>query len=355
MTDAVKNSILNKNSFLIYGNNHGYNIDIFNELVEGLEARYSEIFYFDMLGYFIKPQFKKEYHRVSQELDLFEFFKEKDISQRHFDRYIKDICNCLHVMFFDTKVDGQIYLSSLLEDVYHSEYANTFDLDKLIELLGEIINTPKLRLDSTFYNKLDEIDRLKSKHPEDYFFNPDFDKLARNVRLKLEDYLLQDPRNRKFSEAALKWSNNDLAVKYFTKLLNRMNIPMLHKFGNGTKTVPGKINYFQIDRHTMRCSYLDIFLSNVVRKLKISNSPNKPLVIINGKQKDLFKSVSMDVEELFQKCDICFFINSDEDLDSKINYFVEVKIYSHKHKNLSLNTSGVEKSIDNGYTVQYEY
>ena len=351
MKEEVKNSILNKNSFLIYGYDDGYNIDIFNELAEGLEARHREIFYFDTLGYSSKPKFKQEYHRVSQELDLFELFKEKEISQKHFDRYIKDICDCLHAMLFDTKRDGQIFLSSLLEDVYHSEYASMFDFDELIKLLGEIINTSKSRLGNSFYKTLDEIDTLKAKHPEDYFLNPDFDKLAKYVRLLLEDYLLQDSRNRKFSEVALKWSNNDSAVKYFTKLLDRMDIPRLHKFSNGSKTLPGKINYFQIDRHTTHYSYLDIFLSNLVRKLSIYNSTNKPLVIINGKQKDIFKSVSMDVEELFQKCDVCFFINSDEDLDSKINHFIDVKIYANQHKNLSVRNNGSDIYIEYGYRV----
>lgn len=353
MKDEVKNSILNKNSFLIYGYDHGYNIDIFNELVEGLEARYSEIFYFDMISYSDKPKFKQEYHRASQELDLFESFKEKEIPKRHFERYVKDICDCLHAMFFDKKVDGQIYLTSLLQNVYRSEYANTFNFDVLIELLGDIINASESRRGNTFYKTLDELDRFKLKHPEDYYSHTDFDKLAKNVRLQLERYLLLDHRSRKYSEVALELSNYDSGIEYFTKLLEKMNITASHKFGNGSKTMPGKINYFQIDRYTTRCNYLDMFLSNLVRKLIIYNSTNKPLIIINGKQKDLFKSVSMGVEELFQKCDVCFFINSDEDLDSKINYFVDVKIYSHKHKNLSLHPSGVEKRIENDYTVHY--
>lgn len=353
MKDEVKNAILNKNSLLIYGYDHGYNIDIFNELAEGLEAKHSEIFYFDMLTYMYQPKFKQEYHRVSSELDLFGFFKEKEISQRHFDRYIKDICNCLHSMLFDTKVDGQIYLMSLLEDVYHLEYANTFNLDKLIELLGEIINTPQYRIGTDFFKTLDEIDGLKSKHTEDYFVNSNFDKLTKEARLKLEDYLLQNPSNRKFSEVALKWSNNDSAVKYFTKLLDRMNIPRLYKFSNVTKTVPGKINYFQMDRYTTRCNYVDIFLSNLVRKLNIYKSVNKPLIIINGTQKDLFKSVSMDVEELFQKCDVCYIINRDEDLDLRINHFMDVKVYANQHKNLSVRNNGSDIKIEHGYSVSY--
>lgn len=353
MKDEVKNAILNKNSLLIYGYDHGYNIDIFNQLAEGLEAKHNEIFYFDAMDYSSKPKFKQEYHRVSQELDLFEVFKEKDISQRYFDRYIKDICNCLHSMLFDTKVDGQIYLSSLLEDVYHSEYASAFDLDKLIELLGEIINTSKSRIGANFFKTLDEIDSLKSKHTEDYFADSNFDKLAKKARLQLENYLLQNSSNRKFSEVALKWSNNDLAVKYFTKLLDRMNIPRLYKFSNVTKTVPGKINYFQMDRYTTRCNYVDIFLSNLVRKLNIYKSANKPLIIINGTQKDLFKSVSMDVEELFQKCDVCYIINRDEDLDLRINHFMDVKVYTNQHKNLSVRNNGSDIKIEHGYSVSY--
>lgn len=353
MKDDIKTSIFNKNSFLIYGYDQGYNIDIFNELTEGLESRHNEIFYFDMVDYGVKPNFKKELNRVPQQYNLFEFFKEKEISKMHFDRYIQDICDCLHAELFDTKVDGQIYLKHLLEAVYQSDDSSTFDVDELIKLLGNIINTSKFKIDKEFFNTLDQIDSLKSKYPDDYFTDHAFDKLAKDARLLLEQYLFEDPSKRNYSDVVLKWSNYDLGVKYFTKLLERMNIPLLKKFSNVPKTVPGKINHFQINHYTMRCNYLDMALSSIVRKCKIDNSPNRPLVIINGKQKNLFKSVSMDIEELFNQCNVCFIINNGEDLDSRVNFFVDVKIYSDKHKNLSLGNTGSEKRIKNGYSVQY--
>lgn len=353
MKDDVKNFIINKNSFLIYGIDQGYNIDIFNELVEELESKHSEIFYFNMLNSSINPKFNLEVHRVAKGLNLFEFFKEKKISQEHFDRYIKDICNCLHAELFDTKVDGQTYLTNLLEDVYHSELADTFNIDELIELLGDIINAPKSRIGKDFFDTLDQIDGLKSKYSEDYFTDPAFDKLARKARLQLEHYLLDYPGNRSYSDVVLKWSNYDLGIKYFAKLLERMSIPVLHKFTDEPKTLPSKINYFQIDHYTMRCNYLDMALSSIVRKLKIYNSQNRPLVIINGKQKDLFKSVSMDIEELFNQCNVCFIINNGEDLDPRVNFFVDAKIYHDKHKNLSLGNTGTEKRINNDYIIHY--
>jgi hypothetical protein len=353
MRDEVKNFILNKNSFLIYGHDIGYNIDIFNELVEGLESRHSEIFYFDMLNSSINPKFNLEVHRVIKGLSLFEFFKEKKISQVHFDRYIKDICNCLHAELFDTKVDGQTYLNNLLEDVYHSDHASLFNMDEFIKLLGDIINASKSRIGKDFFNALDQIDSLKSKYPKDYFTDPTFDILAMKARLQLEHYLLDHPSNRSYSDVVLKWSNYDLGIKYFFKLLERMSIPLLHKFTDEPKTLPSKINYFQIDHYTMRCNYLDMALSSIVRKLKIYNSQNRPLVIINGKQKDLCKSVNMDIEELFNQCNVCFIINNGEDLDPRVNFFVDVKIYSDKHKNLSLGNTGTEKRIEHDYTVHY--
>lgn len=353
MRDEVKNAIINKNSFLIYGYDHGYNIDIFNELLEGLESRYSEIFYFNMLNSSINPKFNLEVHRVAKGLNLFEFFNEKKISQLHFDRYIKDICNCLHAELFDTKVDGQTYLTNLLEAVYHSEHAKQFTMNAFIQLLHEIIEAKKSKLPMELLKALNEIEIVKRNNSQQYVSDPNFDKLAREARLEFERFLFKDPMEGQYLELSLKWSDYDSAVKYFIKLLEKIQSSQIDKFSNKAKTVLGKINYFQIDRYITRCNYLDMFLSNLVRKLIIYNSTNKPLIIISGKQKDLFKSVSMDVEELFQKCDVCFFINSDEDLDSKINHFVDVKIYSHKHKNLSLHPSGVEKRIENDYTVHY--
>jgi hypothetical protein len=354
MRDEIKQAILSKNSFLIYGYDQGYNIDIFNELTEGLEARHNEIFYFDMVSYGVKPNFKKELNRVPQQYNLFEFFKEKEISKIHFDRYIQDICDCLHAELFDTKVDGQIYLKHLLEAVYQSDDSTAFDMDEFMKLLGNIINASKSRIDNKFFKKLDQLDSLKSKYPDDYFTDSDFDKLAKDIRLLLEQYIFEDPSKRNYSDVVLKWSNYDLGVKYFTKLLERMNIPLLKKFSNEPKTVPGKINHFQIDHYTMRCNYLGMVLSSIVRKLKIYDSSNKPLIIINGKQKDLFKSVSMDIEELFHHCRVCFIISSIEELDARVNFFVDVKICSDKHKNLSLQDTFMEKRIENNYSVYYD-
>lgn len=354
MRDEIKQAILDKNSFLIYGYDQGYNIDIFSELMEGLELRHNEIFYFDTITYGLTPNFKKEVNRVPQQYNLFEFFKEKEVSKMHFDRYIQDICDCLHDELFDTKVDGQIYLKHLLEVVYKSDDSATFDMDELIKLLGDIINASKFRIDNEFFNRLDQIDSLKSKYPDNYFIDPAFDKLSKDARLLLEQYLVEHSSKRSYSDIVLKWSNYDLGVKYFTKLLERIRISsLLKKFSNEPKTIPSKINYFQIDHYTMGCNYLGMILSSLVRKLKIYNFSNKPLIIINGKQKDLFKSVHMDIEELFKQCKVCFVISSSEELDGRINSFVDVKIYSNKHKNLAIHPSGVEKRIKNDYTVQY--
>jgi hypothetical protein len=354
MRDEIKQAILGKNSFLIYGPNVDYSIDIFDELIKGLEDKHEEIFYFDTIGYGIKPKFTKEIKRVKQQYDLFWFFKEKKNLQIDFDSYITDICNCLHAEMYDTKVDGQNYLIKLLKDVYQSEDGSTFDIYELKNLLENIINATQVKIDKDFFNILDRIDSLKAKNPKDFFADPTFNKLAREARLILERHIFDDPSTKSYSKVASNNSNYSSAVKYFTTLLGKMKYLSFESFSNEVKMVPGKINDFEFHQNRMRFNYIGMVLSSIVRKLKIYNSPNKPLVIINGKQKDLLDGVQMGVGELLHRCTVCFIINSGYDLDRDINASLDVKIFSSQHKNLSLSDDGIQKRIENGYIVQYK-
>jgi len=354
MRDEVKNSILNKNSFLIYGYDHGYNIDIFNELVEGLEARHNEIFYFDTVGYSQVPKFKSECHDVEQEIDLFEFFKDKVLDHNLLDRYVRDISNCINNEYFERLNDlEKQYLPILLREIYNSEYANKFSMIEFTELLRIILEGAKSKCYYELYNKLDEIEIVKAKNPENYIADLNFDKLARDARGYLEKFLAGNPKDYQYLKLILKYSKNDSATKYFKKLYERIENSDTNKFSNKPKTVIDKINLFRISEYKMKCNYLDMFLSNLVRKLKIKNSQNKPLIFIIGKQKGLFSSVNIEIRELFKYCAVCFIVNDRNELDARINDYIDVKIYSDKHKSLSLDTLGIEKRIENGYGVHY--
>jgi hypothetical protein len=354
MIEEIKQAILGKNSFLIYGPEVGYNIDIFDELVKGLEDQHEEIFYFNTIGYGIKPKFTKEINRVKQQYDLFWFFKEKKNLQIDFDSYITDICNCLHAEMYDTKVDGQNYLIKLLKDVYLSDDDTTFDIYELKNLLENIINATQVKIDKDFFNILDRIDSLKAKNPKDFFADSTFNKLTREARLILERHIFDDPSTKSYSMVASNNSNSSSAVKYFTRLLEKMKYLSFESFSKEAKTVPGKINDFEFHQNRMRFNYTGMVLSSIVRKLKIYNSPNKPLVIINGKQKDLLDGVQMEVGELLHRCTVFFIIYSGHDLDKDINASLDVKIFSSQHKNLSLSDDGIQKRIENSYIVQYK-
>ena len=350
MRDEIKQAILSKNSFLIYGPDAGCSMDIFDELAQVWLARHNEIFYFNTYDSGINPEFTKTSKALPQRLNPFEFFKEKEISQYDLVRYISDICNYLHSEFLLTKVDGKESLEALLKDVYSSKFADEFNIDELVYLFRGIVKTHESLLHEDLFDTLDKIRVMASKNPDDYIIDPEFDNLTREARLQLERLFFKFKPGGKYMELELKYSKSKSATKYFSALLEKMQRDDLMRFQSSPEIMPGKINYFRKD-YSFKRNFLNMYLSSLVRKLKIHNSPNRPLVVINGKQKDLFENVNMDIEELFNRCTICFIISSGEDLDARINSFVDVKIYSHKHKKLSLPDTFTEKRIENNYSV----
>lgn len=353
MRDEIKEAILRKNSFLIYGPDAGYSMDIFDELAQMWLTWHHEIFYFNTYDSGINPEFTKTSKALPQRLNPFEFFKEKEISQYDLVRYISDICNYLHSEFLLTKVDGKESLEALLNDVYSSKFADEFNIDELVYLLRGIVKTHESLLHEDLFKTLDKIRIMASKSPDDYIIDPEFDNLTREARLQLERLFFKFKPGGKYMELELKYSKSKSATKYFSDLLEKMQRDDLMRFQSSPEIMPGKINYFRKD-YSFKRNFLNMYLSSLVRKLKIHNSPNRPLVVINGKQKDLFENVSMDIEELFNRCTVCFIISSGEDLDARINSFIDVKIYSYKHKKLSLPDTFTEKRIENNYSVYYD-
>lgn len=353
MRDEIKQAILSKNSFLIYGSDASYNMDIVDELAQVWLTRHNEIFYFNTYDSGINPEFTKTSKALSQRLNPFESFKEKEFSQNDLKRYISDICNYLHSEFLLTKVDGKDSLEALLHDVYLSKFADEFNIDELVYMLRGIVKTHESLLHEDLFKTLDKIRVMALNNPLAYVVDSEFDNLTREARLQLERLFFEFKPGGKYMELELKYSKSKSATKYFSDLLEKMQRDDLKRFQSSPEIIPGKINFFRKD-YSSRKNFLGMYLSFLVRKLNLYNSPHKPFIIINGKQKDLFENVSMDIEELFNRCTVCFIISSGYDLDRDINALLDVKIFSSQHKNLSLNDDGIQKRIENGYIVQYK-
>jgi hypothetical protein len=251
-----------------------------------------------------------------------------------------------------TKVDGKYSLEALLHEVYLSKFANEFNIDELVYLLRGIVQTRESLLDEDLFKTLDKIRVMVLNNPSAYVVDSEFDNLTREARLQLERLFFKFKPGGKYMEFELKYSKYKSATKYFSDLLEKMQRDDLKRFQSSPEIIPGKINYFRND-YSFTKNFLKMYLSSLVRKLKIKNSPNRPLVVINGEQKDLLKNVSMDIIELFKLCTVCFIISSGDDLDAEINSFVDVKIYSNNNKKLCLPDTFTEKRIENNYRVFY--
>ncbi len=339
---AINYNFEHNKSYLIYGFDFYHNYEITNMLLDSIGPKYNEILYFDVTGY--TNHITSDIPLVESKfgINIFEYFdfrqlNEMDIQSRH--RHLATFI-LKHItkspQFPQLKI-----LVNLLEDIFRLESRpQNFSFESFIKLLDEIIEQSKSKTYKSFFKTLESIEHIKQKHPNEFTFNDDFKQLVHEARIKLETFLFNSIREA--PTLLINFENyifDKETINIFTKLRDTLhNIgPYLNRYSSSAPIQKNKINYYREgSRYFEFNDYIKFFLESLTYRQKNNSCYNKPLIFIQGVQKELFQSDFVAIKEIFKSADLCFIISSPAQLDKHVNSYVDVKIYTDENKELSL-------------------
>lgn len=346
-------------SYLIYGSDFYHKYEITNMLLESIGYKYNEILYFDVTNHTNCITSKIPLVENDFNMNLFEYFDSKylneiDIQSRH-----RHLAAFLLKNTSKSPQDIQLkVLANLLEDIFRLESRpQNFSFASFIKLLDEIIEKSKSRTYKDFFKKLESIKRIKQEHPNDYTVNVEFIQLVQEVRIELETFLFSNTKEA--PTLLINFENyifNNETINIFTKLRNVLHGigTDLNRYSSSTSIQKNKINYYRKDSINFDNDYIKFFLESLAYRKKNSAFYNKPLIFIQGIQKELFQSDFIRTEEIFKSADLCFIISNPKQLDKNVNSFVDVKFFDNKVKELSLKdqpTNTIKLEDNNRYFV----